>query len=222
MTEPLRAVLFDLDGTLVDTAPDLAGAANEMRLARSLSALPFDALRPMASAGARGMIGAALGASPGDTDYESLRDEFLERYERRMLAETRVFEAMAPVIDRLDEERWPWGIVTNKAQRFTLPVVEGLQLHRRAAIVVSGDTTPHAKPHPEPLLEASRRLGIRPADCVYVGDDLRDIQAGRAAGMATVVAGWGGQCQKNDLCVISGFSQVGRKMQATFFGISFK
>ena len=191
MSRRFAAVLFDLDGTLIDSAGDLAGAANEMRLARSLSALPFDALRPMASAGARGMIGAALGASPGDTDYESLRDEFLERYERRMLAETRVFEAMAPVIDRLDEERWPWGIVTNKAQRFTLPVVEGLQLHRRAAIVVSGDTTPHAKPHPEPLLEASRRLGIRPADCVYVGDDLRDIQAGRAAGMATVVAGWG-------------------------------
>jgi phosphoglycolate phosphatase len=191
MSRRFAAVLFDLDGTLIDSAGDLAGAANEMRLARSLSALPFDALRPMASAGARGMIGAALGASPGDTDYESLRDEFLERYERRMLAETRVFEAMAPVIDRLDEERWPWGIVTNKAQRFTLPVVEGLQLHRRAAIVVSGDTTPHAKPHPEPLFEASRRLGIRPADCVYVGDDLRDIQAGRAAGMATAVAGWG-------------------------------
>lgn len=191
MSRRFAAVLFDLDGTLIDSAHDLAGAANEMRLVRSLCALPFDALRPMASAGARGMIGAALGVSPGDTEYESLRDEFFERYERRMLAETRVFEAMESVIDRLDQERWPWGIVTNKVQRFTLPVVEGLHLHRRAAIVVSGDTTPHAKPHPEPLLEASRRLGLRPAACVYVGDDLRDVQAGRAAGMATVVAGWG-------------------------------
>jgi phosphoglycolate phosphatase len=191
MSRRFAAVLFDLDGTLIDSAHDLAGAANEMRLARSLAPLTFDALRPMASAGARGMIGVALGASPGDGDYESLRDEFLDRYERRMLAETRVFEKMEPVIDRLDDEGWPWGIVTNKVQRFTLPVVEGLRLHRRAAIVVSGDTTPHAKPHPEPLLEASRRLGLRPADCVYVGDDLRDVQAGRAAGMATVVAGWG-------------------------------
>jgi len=191
MSRRFAAVLFDLDGTLIDSARDLAGAANEMRLARSLPSLPFDTLRPVAGAGARGMIGVALGISPGDADYDSLRDEFLDRYEQRMLAETHVFEAMEAVIDRLDQTDWPWGIVTNKVQRFTLPVVEGLRLHRRAAVVVSGDTTPHTKPHPEPLLEASRRLGVRPEGCVYVGDDLRDVQAGRAAGMVTAVAGWG-------------------------------
>ncbi len=191
MSRRFAAVLFDLDGTLIDSARDLAGAANEMRLARSLPPLPFDTLRPLAGAGARGMIGVALGIAPGDAEYDSLRDEFLDRYERRMLAETHVFEAMEAVIDRLDQTDWPWGIVTNKVQRFTLPVVEGLRLHRRAAVVVSGDTTPHTKPHPEPLLEASRRLGVRPEGCVYVGDDLRDVQAGRAAGMVTAVAGWG-------------------------------
>jgi 2-phosphoglycolate phosphatase len=191
MSRRFAAVLFDLDGTLIDSARDLAGAANEMRRARSLPPLPFEALRPMAGAGARGMIGVALGIAPGDAEYESLRDEFLDRYEQRMLAETRVFEAMESVIDRLDQTDWPWGIVTNKVERFTLPVVEGLRLHRRAAVVVSGDTTPHTKPHPEPLLEASRRLGVRPQGCVYVGDDLRDVQAGRAAGMVTAVARWG-------------------------------
>ena len=191
MTIVCRAVMFDLDGTLIDSAPDLAGAANDMRVARGLPLLPYAQLRPMVGSGARGMVGRAFGAVPGDAEFESLRDEFLARYEARMAQETRVFEAMVPVLDRLQSHRLPWGIVTNKAARFSEPLVVAMGLHERAATLVSGDTTPHAKPHPAPLIEAARRLGLAAADCIYVGDDLRDIQAGRAAGMATVAAAWG-------------------------------
>ena len=185
------AVLFDLDGTLIDSAPDLAGAANEMRAARGLPMLPFEHFRPMVGTGARGMLGRCLGVAPGDPDFEALRDEFLARYEARMTRETRVFEAMQPVLDALQARAVPWGIVTNKAARFSEPLVAALGLHLQAATLVSGDTTPHAKPHPAPLLEAARRMDTIAADCIYVGDDLRDIEAGRAAGMATVAAAWG-------------------------------
>ncbi len=191
MTIVCRAVLFDLDGTLIDSAPDLAGAANDMRVARGLPLLPYARLRPMVGSGARGMVGRAFGAVPGDAEFESLRDEFLSRYEARMAQETRVFEAMAPVLEHLQLHRLPWGIVTNKATRFSEPLVAAMGLHERAATLVCGDTTPHAKPHPAPLIEAARRMSLAVADCIYVGDDLRDIQAGRAAGMATVAAAWG-------------------------------
>lgn len=186
-----RAWLFDLDGTLIDSAPDLAGAGNEMRIRRGLSPLPLSALRPMVGAGARGMVSVAFGAMPGDDEYESLREEFLATYEKRMLRDTRLFEAAGRVVDALEERGVPWGIVTNKIERFTAPIVAGLGLARRASVVICGDTTPHSKPHPAPLLEAARRLNLEPAECVYVGDDLRDVQAGRAAGMRTVAAAWG-------------------------------
>lgn len=191
MTPAVRAVLFDLDGTLIDSAPDLAGAGNDMRAARGLSLLPLEHLRPMVGAGARGMLGRALQVQPGDPDFEVLRDEFLQRYEARMTRETRVFEAMRPVLDALRDAARPWGIVTNKATRFSEPLVRALGLLAEAATLVCGDTTPHSKPHPAPLLEAARRLGIDAAQCVYVGDDLRDVQAGHAAGMLTVAAAWG-------------------------------
>jgi 2-phosphoglycolate phosphatase len=187
----IRAVLFDLDGTLIDSAPDLAGAANALRGERGLEPLPYERLRPMVGAGARGMVGAAFGVAPGDVDFEPLRDAFLERYAQGLLQRTAVFADMAPVLDALERGALAWGIVTNKAERFTLPVIDGLGLQRRAAVVICGDTLPLAKPHPDPLLEAARRLGLQPAHCVYVGDDLRDVQAGRSAGMATVVAAWG-------------------------------
>jgi len=185
------AVLFDLDGTLVDSAPDLAGAGNEMRLHRSLPALPMDRFRPMVGSGARGMVGIALQVTPDSVEYEKLRVEFLARYEARLTRESEVFPEMMPVLAALDAHPLRWGIVTNKASRYAVPVVEGLGLAARAAVLISGDTTPHAKPHPAPLLEAARRLGVAPESCVYVGDDLRDIQAGRAAGMRTVAAAWG-------------------------------
>jgi 2-phosphoglycolate phosphatase len=145
----------------------------------------------MVGMGARGMLRAAFDTVPGDADFERLRDEFLSTYSARMLKETKVFDAMRPVLLALDAHAVPWGIVTNKAERFTQSIVSGLEGLRHVQVVISGDTTPHSKPHPAPLLEAARRLVHRPADCVYVGDDLRDVQAGRAAGMRTIAAGWG-------------------------------
>lgn len=186
-----RVVLFDLDGTLVDSAPDLAGAGNEMRLQRGLPALPYEQLRPMVGSGARGMVGAALRVTPDDPDFAALRDEFLARYEARLTRETRIFDAVLPVLAALDSASIRWGIVTNKVARYTHPVVQGLGLASRAAVVICGDSTPHSKPHPAPLLEAARRIGVAASGCVYVGDDLRDVQAGRAAGMRTIAAAWG-------------------------------
>ncbi len=191
MTPRLGAVLFDLDGTLIDSAPDLAGACNEMRLERGLTPLPYERLRRMVGSGARGMVGASFGLVPESPGYQELRDEFLGRYEARMTRETKVFDEMVPVLAWLERERLPWGIVTNKATRFAAPLVAALGLAERAAALVCGDTVAHSKPHPAPLLEAARRLGLAAQRCAYVGDDRRDVDAGRAAGMLTIVAAWG-------------------------------
>ena len=190
---PAHAVLFDLDGTLVDSAPDLAGAGNEMRVARGLAALPLAHFRPMVGTGARGMLARALDIGPDHPDFAFLRDEFLDRYERRMTFETRVFEGMAEVLEGLRSSGLPWGIVTNKATRFAQPLVHSLGLMNVGAssVLVCGDTTAHAKPHPGPLVEAARRLDVAADRCIYVGDDLRDVQAGKAALMTTVAAAWG-------------------------------
>lgn len=187
----VKAVLFDLDGTLIDSAPDLAGAANDMRVARGLPELPYSAFRPMVGSGAKGMMGAGFGVGPDDAGFADLRDEFLGRYELRMTRHTQVFSEVSELLSSLDAANVTWGIVTNKASRFASPLVAALMLHQRAAVIIAGDTTPHSKPHPAPLLEAARRMKIAPGECAYVGDDLRDIQAGRAAGMTTVAAGWG-------------------------------
>lgn len=187
----VQLVLFDLDGTLADTAPDLGGALNRMRLRRGMTALPIEELRPLASAGARGMLQAGLGVRPVDATFESLRDEFLSEYEQALDVDSRVFAGMHQVLLEIERRGLRWGVVTNKATRFTMPVLRGLALAQRAAVVISGDTTPHAKPHPEPLLEACRRLEVSPDQAMYVGDDLRDVQAARAAGMPSVAAGYG-------------------------------
>jgi N-acetyl-D-muramate 6-phosphate phosphatase len=187
----VEAVLFDLDGTLVDSAPDLAGAANELRQARGLPPVAFEQLRPMVGSGARGMLKAAFGIDPSDPQFDTLRTAFLARYEARILRETRVFVPMEPVLAALERRGLPWGIVTNKIARFSEPLVEGLGLMSRCAVLISGDSTPHAKPHPQPLLEAASRLRLPPQRCIYIGDDRRDVEAGRSALMPTLAAAWG-------------------------------
>lgn len=182
--------MFDLDGTLVDSAPDLAGAINRVRHKRSLPPSPYEQLRPCASAGARGLIGASFGLTPLEDGYEELRVEFLAEYESAIAEKSALFPGVAELLVALEEQGLSWGIVTNKAARFTDALVPSIRLGH-AACVISGDTTPHAKPHPAPLLEACRRLNVIPGQCWYVGDDLRDIQAGQAAGMKTIAAGWG-------------------------------
>lgn len=187
----VRAVLFDLDGTLLDSAPDLGAAAETLRAARGLAPLPLEAYRAHAGSGARGMLRVAFELAPEHPDYLVLREEFLSAYEACMLDRTQLFDGVADLLQRLVELGMGWGVVTNKAQRFTLPIAGALPPFAQAGAIVCGDTTPHSKPHPAPLLEAARRLGIAPADCIYVGDDLRDIQAGKAAGMRTVAARYG-------------------------------
>ena len=188
---PPAAVFFDLDGTLADTAADLAAPVNAMRVERGLAPLPLDLLRPFASMGARGLIGRGLGVQREDAAFEPLRVEFLQRYEAAMVVHTRLFDGMPAVLDALDAAGVRWGVVSNKVERYVRPIVEALGLSRRSAVAIGGDTTPHAKPHPEPLLHAARLTGIAPGACVYVGDDLRDVEAGRAAGMRTVAAAYG-------------------------------
>ena len=191
MFDDIEAVLFDLDGTLIDSAPDLGAAADKMRTDRGLAPLPLLDYRPMAGAGARGMLGVAFGLTPEHADYDALKEEFFANYEACMTARTYAFAGVAELIAQLDGAGLKWGVVTNKSQRFTLPLTRQMPLFKTAQTIVSGDTTPHAKPHPAPLLEAARQLGLMPGRCVYVGDDERDILAGRAAGMPTVAAAYG-------------------------------
>lgn len=184
-------VLLDLDGTLADTAPDLAAAANRMRVARGIEPLPLAELRPFVSHGARGMVGRAFNVPPSDSRYALLRDEFLREYESALCVDSTLFTGMEDTLQKLERLGVKWGIVTNKLTRFTTPLVAALQLKTRAACVVSGDTTQHSKPHPAPLLHALAAADVKASHAIYVGDDRRDIDAGRAAGMRTVVAAYG-------------------------------
>ena len=173
------AVFFDLDGTLADTAPDLAAAANRLVTEHGRPPVDYEKLRPVASHGARGLIGAAFGKSPADPEFPALRDTFLDYYEADIAVHTRLFDGMAEVLDALETAGIRWGIVTNKITRFTAPLVAAIGLAPRASAVVS------------PLLHAAEVSGVAPGRCVYVGDDVRDIQAGKAAGMITITAAYG-------------------------------
>jgi len=191
MFKDIAAVLFDLDGTLIDSAPDLGAAADKMRTDRGLESLPLALYRPMAGAGARGMIAVAFGLTPDDARFPELKEEFFRNYEARMTERTTVFEGVAELIAQIGRAGFKWGVVTNKSARFTVPLTKAMPLFSTAQTIVSGDTTPHSKPHPAPLLEAARQLDLAPGRCIYVGDDERDIVAGRAAGMPTVAAAYG-------------------------------
>lgn len=191
MFSNIDAVLFDLDGTLIDSAPDLGAAVDKMRTDRGLTSLPLANYRPLAGSGARGMISVAFGLKPEDSDFEALKEEFFVNYEACMTERTYAFDGVAELISRITQTGLKWGVVTNKSARFTVPLTKAMPLFNTAQSIVSGDTTPHSKPHPAPLLEAARQLGIAPGRCLYVGDDERDIVAGRAAGMPTVAAAYG-------------------------------
>lgn len=186
-----RAWLFDLDGTLVDTAPDLAGAANALRDVDGLPPLPLSHYRQHASAGARGLIGQALAITPDHPRFAALRIAFLEHYAAHLADHSSLFAGLDPVLRQLEARALPWGVVTNKPKRYTDALMAALQLDKRAVVVVSADEVALGKPAPDALLLACQRAALTPTDCIYVGDDLRDIEAGRAAGMRTVSAEWG-------------------------------
>lgn len=186
---PSRAVLFDFDGTLADTAPDLAAAVNRMCVEQGLEPLPLERLRPFASAGARGLVHAAFNIKPGDGEYAALRETFLEYYAERVCEKTRLFPGIAELLAALRERGIAWGIVTNKATRFTERIVARLKLEPDC--VACGDTTPYLKPHPAPLLHAAQQIRIPPENCMYLGDDLRDMKAAQAAGMRPIAVEWG-------------------------------
>ena len=191
LSSPFHGVFFDLDGTLADTAPDLVAATNKLLAARNLDPKPYEFLRPYASAGARGLLEGAFGIGTDHPDFITLRDEFFSNYEKALLVESKLFEDIDRLLDQMDQAKLPWGIITNKSQRFTNPLVELMGLHKRSASTVSGDTTPHSKPHPEPILHAAKLANIDPTKSLYVGDDIRDVIAGKAAGMKTVAAAYG-------------------------------
>ena len=188
---PYHGVFFDLDGTLADTAPDLVAATNQLLSARNLPLKPYEQLRPCASAGARGLIGGAFGIDTKHPDFIPLRDEFFANYEKALFVHSKLFEGMEHLLNQLESAQLPWGIVTNKSERFTNPLIELMGLSQRSISTVSGDTTPHSKPHPEPILHAARIANLDPNKSLYVGDDIRDVIAGKAAGMKTVAAAYG-------------------------------
>jgi len=187
----VQAVLFDLDGTFADTAPDLARALNRLRAEQGLAPVTAAAARPHASSGARGLLEISFHLSPGQDGYEALKERFLDFYEEGLCVETRLFDGISDLLAQLEARDLRWGIVTNKSKRFTEPLLRELKVHDRAACIVCGDTTARIKPHPDSLLHAAALLALAPSACLYVGDDLRDVQAARAAGMGVVAAAWG-------------------------------
>jgi phosphoglycolate phosphatase len=187
----LRLVLFDLDGTLLDTAPDLGLALNLQRQRHGLPPLPQARIRPYASHGSKGLLSVGFGLTPEHADFGDMREEYLAIYDEVMTQSPTLFEGMRELLGAIEHKGLRWGIVTNKPRRFTIPILKKIGLEGRAACVICGDDAPRAKPHPDTLLLACELTGMRVDECLYVGDAERDIQAGRAAGMRTVVSLYG-------------------------------
>ena len=186
----MAAVFFDLDGTLLDTAPDMVTALDRLRAELELDPVDYDHARRYVSRGALGMLEVGF-SHLQDHEREAMRDRFLGHYEACLTLNTTPFTGMAELLDALDAAGTRWGVVTNKPGYLAEPLLTALDLARRCASIVSGDTLPQRKPHPAPLLHAAREAGVAAAASVYIGDDRRDIEAGRAAGMTTVAAGYG-------------------------------
>ena len=191
MPPQIKAVLFDLDGTFADTAPDLAAALNYTRASRNLPPLPIEVLRPQASHGSRGLLKTGFDIEPEHPDFITLRDIFLDYYASHICVQTKLFDDTAKLVAELEQRGIKWGIVTNKPHRYTVPLMQALGYARRAACLISGDTCAHAKPHPQPMLKACEIIGVTPAQCLYLGDDLRDMQAANASGMRGIIANYG-------------------------------
>ncbi len=184
-------ILFDLDGTLVDTAHDLAYALNLQRVRHGLAELPLDVIRPYASHGSKGLLAIGFDLSDTDDTFASMRDEYLAIYDEVLTRKPILFDGISELLARLEANNIPWGVVTNKPRRFTQPLMQSIGLLTRAACVISGDDAARPKPYPDTLLMACKQAGVNPQQCWYVGDAERDIQAGKAAGMQTVVALYG-------------------------------
>lgn len=187
----IKAILFDLDGTLLDTAPDLAHALNLLLSKNGRATLPLEKIRPVASDGVKGLLALGFNISDTSPDFSQLRTDFLEYYTTHISRETTLFPGMDTVLNELETRGIPWGIVTNKIACLTEPLLKNLNLHHQAGCIVSGDTLEFAKPHPAPLLHACELLGRTAEECVYVGDAKRDIEAGLRANMSTIVALYG-------------------------------
>lgn len=195
----IEAVLFDLDGTFADTAPDLGAALNHVRSLHKLPPLPLEITRLQASHGSAGLIKLGFGVKPESRRFPALREAFLAFHAANLCVNTTLFPGMKELVDTVEQHGLPWGIVTNKPHRFTIPLMNALGYAERAACMVSGDTCAKAKPHPDPLLYAAKIIGVPPENCLYLGDDKRDMDAGNAAGMKTLIALFGYIDPKADL-----------------------
>ncbi len=192
MTHPAtHGVLFDLDGTLLDTAPDMAAALNRLLIEEGRSPLPFEAIRPYVSHGAIALVKLGFGLAPDAPGFAALRQRFLDHYAQAVAVDTALFPGMAELLLAIEQADRPWGIVTNKPTSLTLPLLEAMGLTARCGVLVCGDTLPQRKPDPAPLLHAARRLGRTPDSCWYVGDAIGDVQAALAAGMPVLIAAYG-------------------------------
>ncbi|WP_462379207.1 N-acetylmuramic acid 6-phosphate phosphatase MupP [Pseudomonas sp. Marseille-QA0892] len=187
----LEAVLFDMDGTLLDTAPDFVAVIQAMRASRDLPPVPEKTVRDVVSGGAKAMVSSAFEVDPASDEFESLRLEFLDRYQNACAVHSALYDGMAEVLADIEAAGLKWGVVTNKPVRFAEPIMQRLNLAKRSAVLVCPDHVERSKPDPEPMVLACSQLGVAPETVLFIGDDLRDVESGRAAGSRTVAVTYG-------------------------------